>query len=246
MAQNISPSRHPAHQPVVITLDGPAGSGKSAVAHQLARYLGFQHLDTGAMYRAVTLDAIERGITQNPQAMASRVGELNLDFDWNRQPAHILLNGRDVSEAIRTPEVTRLTYVSADNTAVRTVLVDCQRRIAEKAGRIVTEGRDQGTIVFPDAICKFYLDADIDVRADRRINELAKKGVLVTKIKMVEELKNRDAQDKSRAIGGLAVASGAIIVDTTLLTLKQVVEELARRAAEKIAGAAGAADAVKP
>ncbi len=216
-------------KPFVITLDGPAGSGKSAVAHRLAEALGFHHLDTGAMYRAVALDAMEQGLTDDPQAMALRVNSLKLDFDWSRQPAHILLNGRDVAEAIRAPEVTRLTYTAADNPAVRSALVQSQRLIAEKIGAIVTEGRDQGTVVFPHAAYKFYLDANIEERARRRVAELVRKGTPITLHDMVQQLQTRDSQDQARATGPLAIPKGACIVDTTHLSLEQVVNELARR-----------------
>lgn len=216
-------------KPVVITLDGPAGSGKSAVAHRLAETLGFHHLDTGAMYRAVALDAMEQGLTANPQAMALRISSLTLDFDWSQQPAHILLNGRDVADAIRTPEVTRLTYTAADNPAIRAALVQSQRLIAKKVGSIVTEGRDQGTVVFPDAAYKFYLDANIEERARRRVAELARKGTTFSLEDMIQQLQTRDSQDKARATGPLAVPAGACIVDTTHLTLQQVIDELTRR-----------------
>ena len=216
-------------KPLVITLDGPAGSGKSAVAHRLAETLGFHHLDTGAMYRAVALDAMEQGLTANPKAMALRVTSLKLDFDWSRQPAHILLNGRDVAEAIRTLEVTRLTYTAADNPSVRAALVKSQRFIAQQIGSIVTEGRDQGTVVFPDAAYKFYLDANIAERARRRIAELARKGTPIPLHDMIQQLQTRDSQDKARSSGPLAIPAGACILDTTHLSLEQVVDELIRR-----------------
>ena len=223
------PRKTPTDIPTIITLDGPAGSGKSAVAHLLAQKLGFAHLDTGAMYRAVALDAMEQGITDNPAAIAQRAAKISLDFDWSVQPAHILLNARDVAQAIRTPEVTRLTHIAADNPAVRAKLVESQRKIAQSVGSLVTEGRDQGTVVFPDAAYKFYLDADVHQRALRRVKDLAQKGITIDLAKMIRELEQRDGRDRTRSTGPLAIPDGAVIVDTTHLSLAEVVEELASR-----------------
>ena len=168
-------------RPVIITIDGPAGSGKSSVATLLADRLHFAHLDTGAMYRAVALDSLEQGTLTNPSAMAARAHSIALSFDWSKHPATILLNGRDVSELIRQPRVTEATYLAADNPDVRTPLVAQQRRIAQEAsartGGLVTEGRDQGTVVFPDAQFKFYLDAAPEERARRRLKQLSEKGI---------------------------------------------------------------------
>ena len=223
------PRKTPTDIPTIITLDGPAGTGKSAVAHLLAQKLGFAHLDTGAMYRAVALDAMEQGITDNPTAIAQRAAKISLDFDWSVQPAHILLNARDVAQTIRTPEVTRLTYIAADNAAVRAELVESQRKIAQSVGSLVTEGRDQGTVVFPDAAYKFYLDADVHQRALRRVKDLAQKGITIDLAKMIRELEQRDGRDRTRSTGPLAIPAGAVIVDTTHLSLADVVEELASR-----------------
>lgn len=213
---------------MLITIDGPAGSGKSAVALQLAIRLGYRHLDTGAMYRAVVLDALERQLAADPQAVAQRVRELRLEFDWLTRPARVLLDGRDVSHAIRSPHVTAALAVSADNVAVREELVLRQRRIGEDSGHLVTEGRDQGTVVFPAAPYKFYLDADPLERARRRVHQLARQGVSADVEVTLLQIQERDTRDAARRVGPLARPKDARLIDTTRLGLDQVVELLAQ------------------
>src|SRR5277367_2465360 len=150
---------------MIVTIDGPAGSGKSAAAYRLASRLGLPFLDTGAMYRAVALDALEKGLLSDAAAMAARARELRLEFDWERRPPAVLLEGREVTEEIRRPRVTEVTYLAADNGEIRAELVRRQREIAHGMVSLVTEGRDQGSIVFPEAQFKFYLDADAGERA---------------------------------------------------------------------------------
>jgi len=238
---------------VIITIDGTAGSGKSAAALELARRLGLPHLDTGAMYRAVALDALERGILPDPDRIGHRARLLHIAFDWARQPATVLLNGRDVSEAIRRPEVTAVTYVAADNPWVREELVKQQRLIGEQAEQgvdldlppkdisishspvdkgkkkltgLVTEGRDQGTIVFPGAPYKFFLNAHPEERARRRLAQLAAKGISAELDQVLAEMELRDKQDQSRPYGKLMRAPDAIDIDTTDLTLEQTVQAM--------------------
>lgn len=208
---------------LVITIDGTAGSGKSAAALELARRLGIPHLDTGAMYRAIALDAMEQGITGDPDKIGHRCRLLAIAFDWKSQPAQVLLNGRDVSDAIRRPEVSALTYVAADNPWVREELVKQQRLIGEKWKSLVTEGRDQGTIVFPNAPYKFYLNAHPEERARRRIAQLAAKGISAELHEVLQQILERDQRDQSRAIGRLTPAQDAIDIDTTDLTLEDTV-----------------------
>src|SRR6476620_9294124 len=157
---------------MIVTIDGPAGAGKSSISRRLAERLGFAFLDTGAMYRAVALSALRRGLGNNDaEAIARLASELTIEFDG----AHTRLDGEDVSAAIRTSDVSAAVYLAADNVAVRQRLVELQRRIA--AGRnIVTEGRDQGTVAFPDAECKIFLTASRDERARRRYEELIDRG----------------------------------------------------------------------
>jgi len=214
---------------VIITIDGPAGSGKSAAALELARRLSVPHLDTGAMYRAVALDAMEQGLLDDPDRIGHRCRLITISFDWNKRPAAVLLNGRDVSEAIRTPEVTAVTYQAADNPWVREELVKQQRAIGEACGSLVTEGRDQGTIVFPHAQYKFYLNAHPEERARRRVEQLAKKGISAELSDILEQIVQRDMRDQSRAIGKLTPAKDAIDLDTTDLTLEETVEAMLAR-----------------
>lgn len=211
---------------LIVTIDGPAGSGKSAAALQLAGRLGIPHLDTGAMYRAVALDALEHNILNDPDRIAQRSRLLALTFDWSVTPAAIHLNGRNVSELIRQPQVTAITYVAADNPWVRETLVSQQRAIGRECGSLVTEGRDQGTIVFPQADYKFYLNAHPEERARRRIAQLAAKGISAEQSDVLNQILQRDMRDQARAVGPLARPQDAIELDTTDLTLDETVEEM--------------------
>jgi len=212
---------------LIVTIDGPAGSGKSAAALQVAARLGLPHLDTGAMYRAVALDALEEGILHDPDRIAQRCRLLSLEFDWSKTPAAILLNGRNVSDLIRQPEVTEITYVAADNPWVREELVRQQRLIGQKCGSLVTEGRDQGTIVFPQADFKFYLNAHPEERARRRIAQLQKKGNVDLDVdEVLEQILQRDMRDSSRAVGPLSRPKNAIDIDTTELSLEETVDAM--------------------
>jgi cytidylate kinase len=194
----------------------------------LAKRLGAPHLDTGAMYRAVALDAMQRKILGNPDAIAKRVRTMKLEFDWSKSPAPILLDGKDVSEAIRAPAVTDVTYEAADNPWVREELVRHQRAIGKASPTLVTEGRDQGTIVFPDAAFKFYLDAHPEERARRRIAQLTAKGITAELHDVLHHIVQRDMRDQARAVGALARPKNGIVIDTTDLSLEQVVEEMLR------------------
>ncbi len=215
---------------MIITIDGPAGSGKSAAALKIAGQLGYPHLDTGAMYRAVALDLYEQGLLDLPEEIANRCRLLSLDFDWSQPNAPILLNGKNVAEAIRTPHITAITWQAADNPWVREELVKRQRIIGAKCveirGGMVTEGRDQGTIVFPKADFKFYLDAHPEVRAQRRISQLADKGISADIHDVLEQIVRRDMRDQGRAHGPLARPADAIILDTTDVSLDDVVEKM--------------------
>ena len=187
---------------------------------------GFRIWDTGAMYRAVALDALERGILDDPDAIAQRCRLLSLTFDWTTMPASIVLNGRNVAEAVRQPRVTEITYVAADNPWVREELVRQQRVIGQQAGSLVTEGRDQGTIVFPNADFKFYLNAHPEERARRRIAQLAAKGISVEQHKVLQQILQRDMRDQQRAVGPLMRPKNAIDLDTTDRTLAETVEAM--------------------
>ena len=216
---------------MIVTIDGPAGAGKSTVTRKLAQEIGFQHLDTGAMYRAVTWQAIQNGIDFNDEFALQQVAtNLILVFDADR----VIIGGQDVSEAIRTPEITRQVVKVADAVAVRSQLVDLQLRIAS-SGNFVCAGRDQGTVAFPDAFCKVFLTASASSRAKRRSEQLLAAGHFVDFDQIVREQKTRDVQDQNREIGRLQKASDAIEVNTDQLTIDEVVTKLARIVRERMA-----------
>lgn len=207
---------------MIVTIDGPAGAGKSTAARELAGRLGFAFLDTGAMFRAVALAATRRGAAlDDAVALAELLRGLRLEMPAGR----VLLNGEDVSDLIRTPEVSQGASRVAASAVVRPFLADLQRQIAR--GRdIVCEGRDQGTVVFPDAGCKFFLTADPEVRLRRRADELLAKGQPVDLDELRRGQAERDARDAGRELAPLRPADDAVSVDTTGLTFAEVVARL--------------------
>jgi len=217
---------------MIVAIDGPAGAGKSTIARQLAERLGFAFLDTGAMYRAVALAALRRGLGDGDgEAIARLAVSLDIDFDGRRT----LLDGEDVSAAIRTSEVTAAVYLAADNVAVRRRLVDLQRQIA--TGRdLVTEGRDQGTVAFPHAECKIFLTASPQERARRRYEELVARGESITFEEVLTQQLERDQRDATRPVGALVKAADAVEVLTDGLTAEQVVDRLERFVRERVQG----------
>lgn len=209
---------------MIVTIDGPAGAGKSSAARRLARRLGFRFLDTGAMYRAVTLAGLRAGVDWTaPDALAQVAAGLRLELSDDQ----VLMNGEDVTAAIRTLEITTLTQHAADNEAVRRRLIDQQRAFA--AGRdVVTEGRDQATIVFPHAECKIFLTASEEERARRRFQDLLARGEEVDFDEVLRKQHLRDQRDVERAFGGLAKAPDSIEVLTDGMIPEQVVDALER------------------
>lgn len=209
---------------MIITIDGPAASGKGTVAKGIAERLGFEYLDTGSMYRAVALAALRRGIAcDDGAAIAAMLPELTLDLP----PGRVILNGEDVSILIRRPDISQEASKAAAIPAVRSFLIPLQRQIA--SGRdFVCEGRDQGTVVFPDAPVKFFITADVQTRAERRYRELTERGLTTTVEHEVAELKQRDRRDMEREVGPLREPPDAIHVDTTQLTPDQVLDVLER------------------
>jgi len=214
---------------MVITIDGTVGSGKSTAAAGLARRLGACHLDTGAMYRALTLKALETGADlEDADALAAlaRASIVELDGEPGRQ--RVRLDGRDVTEAVRENRVSTHSHYLARTPGVRRVLVAAQRAFAERAGDVVAEGRDQGTVVFPDADAKFFLDAAPEVRARRRQLELEGRGTYRSYREVLGEITQRDRRDTSREADPLRMAEDAVRVDTTDLDVEEMIDVLAR------------------
>jgi len=219
---------------LIITIDGPAASGKSTAARLLASKLDASFLDTGAMYRAVTLAAMRAGVDLSDERNLLKVMQEH-EFQFSDQVGKMIvrIDGLDVTEDIRGPEVTANARYIAAASRVRDRLVQMQRQFAASRQKIVTEGRDQGTVAFSDADIKFYLKADPSERARRRQAELWAKGVDENLMQLQEAIEKRDESDERRAVGPLKPAKDAIIVDTTNLSIEQVVEKLAAYVKEK-------------
>ncbi len=212
---------------MIITIDGPAGTGKSSVALAVADRLKFGFLDTGAMYRAVALAAIRRNCNlQEPRDLAFIAKHVRIDFDWKAHPPTVILNGEPVSHLLRSGETSQAASYVAVVPAIREAMVNQQRKIAKERDDIVTEGRDQGTVAFPDAEFKFYLDATPAERARRRIAQLRARGEIHDLNEILSEILQRDKRDSSRAVGPLSVPTGAIVIDTTELSQQQVADRI--------------------
>jgi len=233
---------------MVITIDGPAASGKSTVAKLLAEKLGASFLDTGAMYRAVTLAAIEAGVDMHDEEKLLEIMQTtNFQFSAKKDKSAVLgtpaggcltamavsIDGVDVTEKIRQPQVTANARHIASKASLREKLVEMQRQFAAGQKKIVTEGRDQGTVVFPDADIKFYLMADSKERAKRRQIELRAKGVNESLGQIQKAIEQRDKSDETRAVGPLKPADDAIVIDTTDFSVEEVVEKVLRCVEEK-------------
>jgi cytidylate kinase len=212
----------PAALAPVIAIDGPTASGKGTVAQRVAAELGFACLDSGALYRIVGLLALERGTDlDDGPALALLAQELEPDFAGGR----IFLDGRDLTEAIRSEEVGRAASRVAALPPLRTALLELQRRQRRPPG-LVADGRDMGTVVFPDARLKVYLQADVRVRAERRLNQLIAKGYSATLTGLLQSLRERDKRDQSRDCAPLAAAEDARVLDSSALTVDQVVAQV--------------------
>lgn len=210
----------------IVAIDGPAGAGKSTIARRVAERLGFAFLDTGAMYRAATWRAMHLGVDlDDPAALAQSTRTMNLDLREENGKQTVRVDGHDVTEAIRSPEVTRNIHKLDRSPGVRDRLVELQRAIGAR-GPTVAEGRDIGTVVFPSAACKVYLDASLQERARRRAEEYSRKGIAVNEDALAEEIRVRDEKDMTREIAPLRRAEDATIVDTTNMTPDEVVDTI--------------------
>ncbi len=209
---------------MIVAIDGPAGAGKSTIAKEIAKRLGLTYLDTGAMYRSLTLKALQNHVDlEDEQALVDLAKKTCIDLVSTKDGLlRVCLDGKDVSEEIRTPFVTDHTFHIASKPGVRHIMVERQREIGCK-GHVIAEGRDIGTVVFPHASTKIYLDADPHQRAYRRAEELKLKGLSASVEKVQEDLKTRDHKDFNRSVGPLKVADDAVVVDTTSLSIDEVV-----------------------
>ncbi len=213
---------------LTIAIDGPSGAGKSTVAKALAKRLGYIYIDTGAMYRSVALRVKEKSISpENGSALSRLASSLHITLIPEGQEFRVLCDGQDITEAIRTPEISRLASHISKQKGVREALVRMQREMGREGG-VVLEGRDIGTVVFPDAEVKFYLDAESDERARRRYDEMVEKGIKADLKETREELVQRDHNDMHRAHSPLRKADDAIYIDSTRHSVEEVVEEMTR------------------
>lgn len=220
----------------IITIDGPAGAGKSTVARRVAAELGLDFLDTGAMYRGVAAAALDNAVDPaNHDAVGEVAEQLHMHFDWASDPPRLIVDGLDLTHRLRDPDVTSAVSEIAVNRRVRQVLVKAQRWIACEHPRLVTEGRDQGSVVFPDAVVKFYLDASAEVRARRRAEQLRAAGRDADEHKILQQIVYRDQRDSTRSDGPLICPGDAIRIDSSGMSLDDVVQVLVQRSRDRLA-----------
>lgn len=212
---------------IVVAIDGPAGAGKSTVSKRLAMALGYDLLDTGALYRAVALRSLRHGVDwDDEKVLAQLAGDLDIRFSFKDGKNHVYLGTDDVTEAIRSPEISSGASQVSVLPGVRTALMGLQRRLGAHGG-VVAEGRDVGTVVFPGAQAKFFLTASEEIRAQRRFEELAAKGVKADLESTRAEMSERDSRDSDRDVAPLKQADDAVLVDSSGLSIDQVIDEMA-------------------
>ncbi len=218
---------------LIIAIDGPVGSGKSTVARGVAELLGYTYLDSGAMYRALALKAIRRGVSlSDASALENLARETHIDLERGADGQKVLLDGEDVTQTIRTAEVSQAASRVALVPGVRQLLVDEQRRAGSR-GAVVMEGRDIGTVVFPHAELKIFLDASVEMRAERRWREHQQKGDDLTLAQIVDEVHERDLRDRSRVASPLVRAKDAVLVDNTAMDAAETARLIAQLARER-------------
>jgi cytidylate kinase len=211
---------------LTIAIDGPSGAGKSTAGKSLAKRLGYIYIDTGAMYRTVALKVKEQSLAPKDEKGLYRLASsLEIVFVTKGEGTHVLCNGQDVTEAIRSPEISRLASNISMRKGVREALVEKQREMG-RGGGVVLEGRDIGTVVFPDADVKFYLDAEKEERGRRRFKELIEKGMKVSFNETLEEVMKRDHNDMNRDLSPLKRTDDAFFMDSTHRTVEEIVEEM--------------------
>ncbi|MCI3920263.1 (d)CMP kinase [Paenibacillus sp. TRM 82003] len=225
----------PSNRKINVAIDGPAGAGKSTVARQVAGALGYIYVDTGAMYRTVTLKALRAGATDDPQRLTALTERMDLRLVPEPEGQRVWMDGEDVTESIRTAEVTSLVSQVSAIPSVRELLVKLQRDIADERG-VVMDGRDIGTNVLPDAEVKVFMTASVRIRAERRWRELKDKEPAATVEDLMRTIAERDRLDSEREVSPLRQAEDAMLLDTSDLSVEQVVESivsLCRRALEE-------------
>jgi CMP/dCMP kinase len=225
---------HQSARQLIVTIDGPAGAGKSTVARQLAVRLGYLYLDTGSLYRAIAWKVRSAGVDpEDAKAVATLLTALQVRMDRRDDSVRVIVDGRDVTDELRTPEISIMASQVSAIPAVREWLLPVQRRVGE-AGGVVAEGRDLGTRVFPSAEAKFFLDADVNTRAGRRQQDLTGSGRPAPLERTKQEIETRDQRDRSRAIAPLIPAADAEVIDSSRLTVEQVVDRMMRKIAAKL------------
>ena len=218
-----------------VAIDGPAGAGKSTVARRAAAELGFVYVDTGAIYRAVALAVLAREVdSANEAAVASLLKDTTVRLQWERGVQHLVLNGVDVTDRLRSPEVSDAASRVSAFSAVRRFLLETQREVARQQS-VIMDGRDIGTVVLPEAQVKIYLTASAATRAERRCKELREKGLEAHYEDVLRDIEERDYRDMHRALAPLRQAEDAVLLDTSALTLAQSIDETVRIIREKLA-----------